>query len=361
MAPLDRIQRLLRLVELLQSGRSLNSSHLADTCQVSRRTVFRDIETLRGSGIAVNYDEERQAYTMPSSMMLPAANFTLQETLSLLLVSYELGDERKGIPFQAAARAAALKLLGNLPRQMRERLSQRTEAISVRLDPHSDPKAAAPIFQMLTQSIAERRPLRIRYKSLTEWSDITTALNPYRILFSRRNWYVIGRSSVHRSVRTFNVGSIKSAEPISGQFRIPQRFSLDRYLGNAWHLIRDKGRYRVVVRFEKQVASNVAEVNWHKTQSLRWNDDGSLDFRATVDGLGEIVWWVLGYGRQAEVLQPPELRAMIAEHVTALAETYGLSRVSDKNGRNGNYGGSEKRTSGRRPPRRSSNDAKKPS
>jgi predicted DNA-binding transcriptional regulator YafY len=361
MAPLDRIQRLLRLVELLQSGRSLNSSQLAEICKVSRRTVFRDIGTLRGSGIAVNYDEDRRTYTMPSSMLLPAANFTLQETLSLLLVSYELGDERKGIPFQAAARAAALKLLGNLPRQMRERLSQRTEAISVRLDPHSDPKEAAPIFQLLTQAIAERRPLRIQYKSLTEWNDITTALSPYRILFSRRNWYVIGRSSVHRSVRTFNVGRIKSAEPIGGQFRIPQRFSLDRYLGNAWHLIRDKGRHRVVVRFEKQVASNVAEVNWHKTQSLRWNDDGTLDFRATVDGLGEIVWWILGYGRQAEVLHPPELRAMIAEHVTALAEIYGLNPQAHSNGRKNDHEVSTKRISGSRPPRRPQSDAKKPS
>jgi proteasome accessory factor B len=357
MAPLDRLQRLLRLLELLQSGRSLNSAQLAELCGVSRRTVFRDIEALRESGIAVNFDEKRQAYTMPSSMMLPAANFTLQETLSLLLLSYELGDERKGIPFQAAARTAALKLLSSLPRQMRERLSERTEAISVRLDPHSDPKEAAPIFQMLTQAIAERRPLRIRYKSLTEWSDITTALSPYRILFSRRSWYVIGRSSVHRSVKTFNVGRIKCAEPIGGQFRIPQRFSLDRYLGNAWHLIRDKGRYRVVVRFEKQVASNVAEVNWHKTQSLRWNDDGTLDFRATVDGLGEIVWWILGYGRQAEVLHPPELRGMIAEHITALAEIYGLRPRQDRNGRTDHDEVPAKRISGRSQRHRSQDSA----
>jgi len=46
------------------------------------------------------------------------------------------------------------------------------------------------------------------------------------------------------------------------------------------------------------VAGNVAEVLWHQTQRVEWNDDGSIEFHATVDGLGEITWWLLGYGSQ---------------------------------------------------------------
>jgi predicted DNA-binding transcriptional regulator YafY len=318
---------LLHLVEILQSGRLFNSAEIAEHCGVSRRTVFRDVETLRDSGIAVHFDEDRQGYSVPSNMLLPAANFTLPETLSLLIVCHELGDERKGIPFQRAARSAAMKLLSNLPHHLREYIAARTEAITVRLDARSDPGPAAAYFEILTQAIVERKQVRIRYRSLTEWTEITTALSPYRLLFSRRSWYVIGRSSIHRAVRTFNVGRIQDAEPIPAGYRIPQRFTLDRYLGNAWHLIRAKGRHDVIVRFQKQVAFNVAEVRWHKTQTVRWNADGTLDFHVTVDGLGEIMWWILGYGRQAEVLQPQELRDLIAEHVQALAKMYGVGNA----------------------------------
>jgi len=322
MSGLQRIQRLLRLVELLQSGRVLNSAQLGEFCSVSRRTVFRDVETLRESGIAVHFDEERQGYSMPSNRMLPAANFTLPETLSLLVLCQELSDEQRGIPFQTAARSAALKLLSNLPHHLREYICQRMQTIAVRIDPHSGQPAAAPYFELLTQAAAERRQVRIRYNSLTEWTEITTALSPYRILFSRRSWYVIGRSSLHRAVRTFNLGRIQTAERLDTHYAIPQRFSLDRYLGNAWHLIRSKQRHNVVIRFRKQVASNVAEVGWHKTQTLHWNGDGTLDFHATVDGLGEIVWWILGYGSQAEVVAPRELRRMVADHVAQLAQAY---------------------------------------
>ena len=52
------------------------------------------------------------------------------------------------------------------------------------------------------------------------------------------------------------------------------------------------------------------------------NDDGTLDFAATVEGLREIVWWVLRYGNEATVLRPAKLSAMIREHAEAIATMY---------------------------------------
>ena len=42
----------------------------------------------------------------------------------------------------------------------------------------------------------------------------------------------------------------------------------------------------------------------------------------TVSGLNEISWWILGYGDQAEVLKPPELRRLIAQRVDKMATMY---------------------------------------
>ncbi|MCH7989771.1 MAG: WYL domain-containing protein [Planctomycetes bacterium] len=149
------------------------------------------------------------------------------------------------------------------------------------------------------------------------------SVSPYRLLFNRRSWYVIGRSSLHRQIRTFNIGRILAAEMLTSRFKIPERFSLDRYLGNAWSLIRDrKQTKKIVIRFQKLVAQNVAEVQWHKTQKLVWNDDETLDFHVTVDGMDEIMWWILGYGDQAEVLEPPELRELIFDKIQAMQKVY---------------------------------------
>ena len=88
-------------------------------------------------------------------------------------------------------------------------------------------------------------------------------------------------------------------------------------------MIPDAGQdTRVVVRFESMVATNVAEVTWHKTQQLKPQADGSLIFEARVSGLNEIVWWILGYGDQAEVLHPYKLKRLVAQRVKKMAATY---------------------------------------
>ena len=88
-------------------------------------------------------------------------------------------------------------------------------------------------------------------------------------------------------------------------------------------MIRETGqRHHVVVRFQPLVAQNVAEINWHKTQKTIWNDNGTLDFHVTVDGLGEIMWWILGYGGHAEVLRPAALRKRIQQQIAVMQETY---------------------------------------
>ncbi len=324
MSAVVRIRRLLRLVELLQSGRSYNSNELSELCGVSRRTIFRDLNTLQSSGLGVIFDEQRQGYSLPTRLFLPPTDFTLKEALSLLVLCHELGDERAGIPFHDAARSAAIKLLSSLPAHLRELIGELTQSISVRIEPRNPLAGSKPIFELLTKAITGRKKVRIRYHSLVEGEgNISTLLSPYRILFMRRSWYVIGRSSLHRSVRTFNVGRISSAEMVAEGYRVPPRFNLDRYLGNAWALIRERGQqFQVVVRFSKKVAHNVAEVHWHKTQKLAWNDDGTLDFTATVDGLGEIIWWILGYGDEAEVLEPPALRHEVMRRIESMRRVY---------------------------------------
>ena len=323
MASVERIHRMLRMVELLQSGRTYNSPQLAELLGVSRRTVFRDLSTLQEAGIHFIYDDAAQSYSLPAPVILPPTNFSVEESLSMLVLCHALGNEDTGIPFHRSARTAALKLLSNLPAHLREYVGEMTGLIAIRLDARNPLDTSKPHFDLLTESLDKRRKVRIRYRSLYDKSEITTLLSPYRLLFQGRGWYVIGRSSLHREVRTFNIGRILDSEFVSDHYKIPPRFSLERHLGNAWSLIRGRDReQKVVVRFQPKVAQNVAEVQWHRTQRIEWNEDGTLDFHVTVDGLSEIVWWILGYGDQAEVLKPAALRKEMKRHVTAMQATY---------------------------------------
>jgi predicted DNA-binding transcriptional regulator YafY len=310
------------LIGLLQVGRGCNAESLSLECGVSRRTIFRDLDLLRQSGIPLAFDEEQQHYRVPGACLLPPTNFTSEEALSLVVLCHELGNS-SGLPFLGPARSAAVKLESSLPARLREQLNNVAATISIHASPLNPLEGCKPVYEQLLDAIVNRRGVRIRYDSLQEQRKLVTRLSPYRMFFSRRSWYVIGRSSLHRAKRTFHLGRILSAETLDDRFQIPRGFSIERYLGNAWHMIPEKGRdSEVVVRFSPLVAQNVAEVHWHKTQQLAWRDDGSLDFHATVSGIGEISWWILGYGDQAEVLQPPELRQRVADRAKRMAAIY---------------------------------------
>ena len=88
------------------------------------------------------------------------------------------------------------------------------------------------------------------------------------------------------------------------------------------------GDQQVTIRFQPLVAQNVAEVVWHKTQRTEFNPDGTLDFHVTVSGLGEISWWILGYGDQAEVLAPKKLRDIVVRRAKNLVARYESGKTS---------------------------------
>lgn len=289
---------------------------------MSRRTIFRDLETLREAGVPLQFDAESDRYTIPSTFFLPPTNLTPSEALSIIALASQLGTDSR-LPFYGPARQAALKIESSLPEALREEIQAATRSIHIHSAPVNPLTDKAEFYQQILESISTRRVLRMKYGSLTEWETISTKLRPYQLLFNGRTWFVIGRSSIHREVRTFNLSRIESLKQLREKYAVPKSFNLDKYLGNAWNMIPGPGAdHKVVVRFQPLVARNVAEVAWHNLQRTKFLEDGSLEFRVTVSGLDEIAWWILGYGDQAEVLKPVKLRRLIARRIRQMHAVY---------------------------------------
>lgn len=310
------------MLQILQGAGGKDADGLAVACGVSRRTVFRDLETLRSAGVPLEFDAEENCYSITHTFFLPPTNFTAEEALSLIVLAGSLGRADQ-VPFLAAARSAVLKIQSTLPPGLRDQLQQLTQAIQVRWGQVGTLPGQKPVYQQLVDAIALGQVVRIHYASLTEWEEISTKLRAYQLLFCNHSWYVIGRSSLHREIRTFNLQRITQITPLSSRYSIPRSFSLDKHLGNAWRLIPDpRSDEHVVVRFQPLVAQNVAEVLWHRTQSIKRLADGGVEFHARVSGFSEIAWWILGYGDQAEVVRPAKLRKLIAERVLRMRQIY---------------------------------------
>ncbi len=318
---IGRLHRVLRIITLLQAGRPFNADQLATECRVSRRTIYRDLATIEKVGIPFFYNHANGSYQVHATGLLPAINLNLEEALALVLMATELG-RGAGLPLFQPARDAAAKIESALPLGLRTMLAGLLRSMAVRPGPTARHNALQETYRLVQRAVARRESLDAIYISFHDTGQIHTRLEPYWLMFNERAWYVIGRSSKHRAIRTFKLGRFRSLTCTGSHFGIPQGQTLEKHLGNAWRMMRGDKAYEVELQFSPLVSPNVAEVNWHRTQRISWDEEGRAHFTATVDGLDEIVWWVLGYGPEVEVLRPPELRRRLADLARRMLRLY---------------------------------------
>jgi predicted DNA-binding transcriptional regulator YafY len=317
----SRIYRLLRLVTLLQSHRGRSADDLARELEVSRRTVFRDLNMLELAHIPYYFDPETGGYRIGSHFFLPPVSLTLTESLAILMMTGRLRASAS-LPLAGQAARAAMKVESALPPGIRDHVGSVLDRLHVDLGPVSRHEGLDDMFDELTAAIAHRRVCKLVYISFLEQQQMRLTVHPLRMIFVGRAWYMLAWSVRHKETRTFKLGRIKKLTVTGETFRQqapqPSRAEGDgeRVFGLAWSMIPEGAVYDVRLHFDPKVAGNVAEVQWHPTQQVKWNDDGSIEFGASVDGLGEITWWILGYGDQVEVLKPKALR----DRVRAAAE-----------------------------------------
>lgn len=317
----SRVYRLLRLITMLQSGQKYTVRQLAEELEVSRRTIFRDLNMLELARVPYYYDPEKNGYSINHHFFLPPVNLTMIEALAILTMTGRLRKVHD-LPLLGHCSAAATKLQSALPAPMRRHIGGILDKLSVSLGKLSRHEGLDSLFNQLTEAVAQSRVCRLVYISFHEQKQIVTNIHPLRLSFVSRAWYLLGYATKYRQVRTFKLGRIKKLTVTDRTFKPPSSFDLDKYFGDAWAMIPEGKLYKVHLHFAKKVAGNVAEVQWHDTQRVQWNDDGSIEFHVTVDGLGEITWWVLGYGDQVRVISPAPLRKRIQKVAVAMVQQH---------------------------------------
>lgn len=320
----ERIHRLLKLITLLQGRKRLLADDLAREVRSSRRTLFRDLTLLKQVGIPIKYDPVQRTHQIEQSFFLPPVNLTLPEALGLMMLVHKYGA-RAGLPNYPAVATAMMKIESTLPHEIQEYCGHAVEAVSCRPAATTDATQIGHTFEQMWQAVYHHEKLDLRYDSYYDKKEIELTLRPYRLIFIARAWYAIGFSELHNEVRTFKLDRIVSATRQDDTFEPDPEFDLAHYFGNAWQMIRGDREHNIRIRFSPRVAGNVEEVLWHPTQQIQHLEDGSILYEVRVDGLREIIWWILGYGKEAVVEEPPELRQMIAEHLQSMCDNYGIT------------------------------------
>ncbi|MCK5903456.1 MAG: YafY family transcriptional regulator [Cocleimonas sp.] len=115
-----RADRLFQLVQILRNKRLVTAQALAERLEVSKRTIYRDIQDLSLSGVPVE-GETGVGYRLRYSLDIPPLMFNANE-LEALVVAIRMLKAWGGSELSAGACSALDKIQGVIPNELRDHL-----------------------------------------------------------------------------------------------------------------------------------------------------------------------------------------------------------------------------------------------
>ena len=308
----SRLARLLKFLELVGGRGQWNPQSLKRELEVSERTIHRLRETLELAGVPLYFAKDENAYRIRADYRFPHLHLSDDEAFGQAAATALSQSDAFKLPHGSNATTRKLADSGNeRVRRILDDVSRLTEVLDLKIADHPRQRETITLIQ---RALLERRMLTGKYRSPYESDAVTLELHPYRLALVKQAWYLIGRPNEEVQPRTYRIVRFQTIKPLNQLAVIPEDFDLKSYFGNAWSVYRGERTYDIELRFTSDAAETVLEHTWHPTQRATKHSNGEVTLTFTIDGLNEILRWVVGWAGRVKIVQPSELRDRVVDH-----------------------------------------------
>lgn len=315
----DKTERLLNLIALLlETRRPLSPDEIRSkipgyggSAVAFRRMFERDKEEIRELGLplellATDAWEGSEGYRIrKEAATIPELDLTADERAALLLAAQAWeGQAVPGDPDRALMKLSLAAGAG----------AGDDAGAASWMRTHVD--ASAPVLGVLFDAVERRKRVTFRYRTGGGGAAQERTVDPYG-LRHRGAWYLAGFDHGRGDVRHFKLeridGGVEIAAGKDADFEPPADLSTDIPRG-PWA----EGGSEARVAFAPDAAWWVARRTGADASEAR--DDGWVEVTLPYDDDAVFVSWILGFGEDAVVLAPAELRDAAVERLRRAAE-----------------------------------------
>lgn len=226
----QRLDRLEQLTAILKADQALTIGYLAKEFQISRRTLFRDINILRERGLPIETDKGRGGgIRLHRNWGIGRLQLESQEIIDILL-SLAIAESMNSTLFMGSLSSIKHKLMASFSTRQKESIQQLRQRI------HIGEAAIPNLLASYNTNLADKQTQQLELSALhdaflftkqldIEYRDVKKQLSqrkiePHYLYLSYPIWYILAWDTLRMDFRIFRCDRILSAKVCEEHFAV---------------------------------------------------------------------------------------------------------------------------------------------
>jgi predicted DNA-binding transcriptional regulator YafY len=316
-----RLHRLVSILLTIENRGKVTADELADHFETSKRTVYRDIETLCQSGIPIIAESgPHGGFSLSTGYQTGIKSLQKDEILYIYLNGLGISADRNS-EMGTRLVSSLQKIQKALPAKESDDMRVLAQRFYVDNSPWWGKRAPIPSIDSLMNAVFHSQKISIDYQKIG--GELTRrVLRPYGIAVKDKDWYLIAYCETQHDLRIFKCERITACELLEEPFSIPADFSSEQFFKTSISEFKAERQveeqYPVRLSLTKDRADILNQFDFYAISEKDDFLEVIINMSTFENALADF-WPLLA---NAVVIDPPELRRTVEEHFRAILSEY---------------------------------------
>jgi len=298
---MNRTDRLVSMVMLLQSRRVITAAQLAEHFEITERTVYRDLAALGEGGVPIA-GEPGVGYSLMSGYCLPPVMFSPEEAFAFVTGGL-LVERMTDASMRDAIRSALSKVTAVLP----------------------PTKDSVPLGTV-QRAMAEGCVLRLNNLGAARGEPTERPVEPLGLVFYLDHWHLIAWCRLRKDMRDFRVDRIVRCETLPEPNPPHPGFNLNQCFSKC--MLPERIEFAVIEVPDRLIESVRRFLGPTIIEEQIIGRRARVRFAIRPEGFDYVACWLLSMGTDAEILSPAALRVKVADLAFATTKHHQPKKVA---------------------------------
>ncbi|QUI23981.1 WYL domain-containing transcriptional regulator [Vallitalea pronyensis] len=304
-------------MNLLSVHKKMTCEQLATALQVDPRTVRHYITDLYDAGIQIETIAGRYGGYLLNDHPVRILSTMNSEEYAACIQADKFLKQKQFVNYEAFQNAIRKITLANEAKELK---AYSLQSLGQHISNEEACATDKAYYHQIEEAIRLKQKLSMVYQSLSSGENKRT-VHPYSTFEFQSSLYILGYCEKRCQVLYFKCSRIIKLVVLEELYEDVQDYDLEKILNKSLGLFYgDVYHVKMIIKYpmsyiikEKQIAQG---------QKIRELEDKSIHFEAALSGLEDIKRWVLSFGTDAEVIEPVDLREVIAKEIENMAKKY---------------------------------------